>query len=300
VFGLPQGTRDQRQLEIDIQTLFTSGGTNPAYSADLGQSFTILENGSTSPLMDSALWSVISRGALVRGQQPFFHFSTGLQDPLTTVLGTISRSYSTYVYSDSPAGPPHRNVDGAEWESGVNKFNGLCNSKRAAFVEPFTATWGPRLRPYAPKFNRWTISAASPVAQLIDNDASGVWPVKIAVIAPLASDPSFTCKGFDAKAHSTEWADRDPWIKNSGQWIIVGFVKGIIVDTDIGAPVPAPVVQYPDPDDTTLTHTGSFSTWGFLGGAIPQCNMARARVSCERHFLPSTDGATSPTPHLVR
>ena len=99
-----------------------------------------------------------------------------------------------------------------------------------------------------------------------------------------------------------------------------GFVRAYMVDVDINQPVPSPIVNY---FDGTNTWQHRIANWGYLGDSftpsatnqyqgtltsnltpnasgVQGCNMARGRLRCENHYLPSADGTADKKPKLVK
>ena len=81
----------------------------------------------------------------------------------------------------------------------------------------------------------------------------------------------------------------DPMVNPSHEHIIVGFVRSLIYDVDIGAP-PLPEVACSSEDRP--------QPWTFtVNGAPTSCNLVRARLSCDTRFIPATD---NPDPSAER
>lgn len=142
--------------------------------------------------------------------------------------------------------------------------DGICNSKRMRLV------------------NHRVLG----VAYLADldlqpgvDDQTRVWKRNISVIADV-SPGAAPCAGIDG-------ATEDPVFDPSHEHVVIGHVEAFIYDADIG--------QDP-PDGSELTGGAPISGWGFQ----QRCNNVRARLACERPFIPGDIHSAVRTPMLVK
>ncbi len=315
VFGLP--TRAGNGSAI-TEGLIKS---NLSASMTLGEQFTVLESGPNDSDLDAKIWEKIIAEP---GNNPRYS---------ETDLGVFTRNYGTFgvsfpagaafynpntwstegigIHGASLANNLLRNSPDVVWSSRVNLFNGLCNSKRASFQNITVTKGSSRTRSFIEDaYNVTATVVPSSFAGDSINDASPVWRTKAAIIAPLSPDGSaVSCIGL---GKSRSGANRDPTALNTYQWIIVGFVDIVMVDTDIGQPVPSAIGQVTyRPGGAASYNSQSLRDWSFLGAdatvgnpadglLVNQCNVARARVTCGKHFLGTTQSQGERSPRLVR
>lgn len=300
VVGLPGPAGSD--IETEIQEGLTQSSA-PTWSASLGDEFHILGSGLTSNLTDSLLWNAVINGS---GGSPGEPDNThpALK---TTTLRTFDRVSAVFKASvvpwDSsnmmmqmafndplmgmfpmsfPAGPipPEASSNGYEWFfGGAASYDGICNSKWMSFDNFQLHSDGGVWEPY------YVTSQTERSAQLSDD--SPVMHVTMPVIADPATDAS-GCLGI------AQGASEDPRLDPARTYKIIGFVDGLIYDTDIGNPKPEATFDYSG-------YTHRLKGYAFMDGNadVPSCNIVRGRLSCKRWFVPDAGLQTNPNAALV-
>lgn len=230
-------------------------------SARIGDRFRVLSGGLVEPLTDAAIWDQISN-RLVGDHREV------RETDFPTLLHVFRFSPQNNLFLEARVG--------------------TCNSRRVPLLPgppegvPPSAGW--------PEPATW---CGQNLSEPLYGTNFSFWEVPIPVIAEVGPGAS-PCRGVTG-------AEFEPRFNPSGTYVIVGFTKLSVFDTDIGN-LPPVVNSAPceseDPDECRREGCEPYA-FSDLGGNPIQCNMIRARTRCDASLIPTSEQMSSRHPSII-
>ena len=290
VIGLP-GSTPATPERVQL-TLMQPGGCS---EATIGQSYSILPEGLTTPELGDAVWSQITNtpnGEIV--DETHLPYST-----VSTKAGfTRVNQNVNYAFSSDDLRSACEQMPLVSQNYGVRPSFGICNSKRTDFGN--WSNYSHRSRAEADLYY-------CPYSDTLFDRLA--WRVQIPVIA----EPGQTAESCAGTSNSHS----DPLVDPSKRYEIVGFVTAVIFDEDIGAAPPSLS------DMDVMSHAGRVCSelnptyghadqeppppasdkfpFGFVGSgttATP-CNLVRARLDCNSALFATAFDTEKTQPIIV-
>ena len=283
VVGIPGAA--QANIELVRSALMQPHG---CIQAAIGQRFSVLPQGLTSPEFGDLVWDQITNAA--RGGQEDRSHGAFLSLSAAAGFDGISDNQNRAFTDNSSRstcealaiGPP----SDSPW--GTRPTYGVCNSRRSNFGD-----WD--------NYNRRSLSIDNPFEPNAcpthdEQFNQQAWRVKIPVIASPEQNAA-SCAG-------TLESSSDPEILQSDNYEIVGFVSVVIFDVDIGA-LPPSLDNFsmgseargcsgigegmPGPHAPPPPPASQLFPFGFVGasGMPTPCNLVRARIDCNSKIFAS-------------
>jgi hypothetical protein len=316
VYGLP-GNGSSSPSESDIINAFASKGV----TANVGDLFTIMNEGLTTPAAEDAIWETIDSAGIVGGSIDNPAYSTTPLSGTTAPSSDNGQADTSELFHFNPYGESSC-LDFDTERSRCRRGSLCCTGSNCPELTTAAVSLGASKDAIAPIQGSYTNYGVchsrrfgpQPITQggepkhlpvgVGPQGERTVWTTTIPIIADFSAQAQ-PCASV-ADGHGSF---QDPYNVQGGresQWRIIGFVRADVFDVDIGNPAPS------YPTTNILSQMSSLTPiisglgglawpYGWAPGSSQQpdqpwgfvapCNLTRARARCDTNFFP---GALEP------